>query len=304
MQRDVNALFQGFEDTIVETGDTNLAVLTAGSGPAVLLLHGYPQTRATWHRIAPVLAGNYSVVVPDLPGYGDSRLTGAAQGMGSKRRMARRLHEMMMKLGHDHFIVVGHDRGGRVAYRMALDFPESVKALVSVTVVPTPEMWEGASKAFGMGAWHWFMMAQPAPLPEKLLAADPRFLIDLTLDKMAGGLEKLHPLALEDYRIAFDREEVRHMMCEDYRAGATVDEADDLADRTAGRRISAPVLLFWEEGRRYGGGREPLDIWADWADTIEGRGLRGGHLLQETSANEMLDLLIPFLRKNADASKG
>ena len=304
MHRAVNALFPGFEDKIVETADANLAVLTGGSGPAVLLLHGYPETRAAWHRIAPALAENYTVVVPDLPGYGDSRVNRAPQGLGSKRRMAKCLHEMMKKLGHDRFVLIGHDRGGRVAYRMALDFPDAVKALVSVTVVPTPEMWEGASKAFGLGAWHWFMMAQPAPLPEKLMAADPCFLIDLTLGKMAEGIEKLNPLALEDYRIAFDREDVRHMMCEDYRAGATVDEADDLADRTAGRRISAPVLLFWEDGRRYGGGREPLDIWADWAHTVEGRGLPGGHLLPETSPDEMLDLLIPYLERNADASKG
>lgn len=304
MQRPVNALFPGFENKVVETADANLAVLTAGSGPAVLLLHGYPETRAAWHRIAPVLADDYTVVVPDLPGYGDSNLKSSAQGMGSKRRMGQCLRDMMKVLGHDRFVTVGHDRGGRVAYRMALDFPQAVTALVSVTVVPTPEMWEGAGKAFGMGAWHWFMMAQPAPLPEKLMAGVPRFLIDLTLNRMAEGIEKLNPLALEDYRTAFDRAEVRHVMCEDYRAGATVDEEDDLADRTAGRKIAAPVLVFWEEGRRYGGGREPLDIWADWAHTVEGRSLSGGHLLPETRADEILDLLLPFLERNADAITG
>ena len=299
MHRPVNALFPGFEDRRVETADTEFAVLTGGSGPAVLLLHGYPQTRAAWHRIAPVLAERMSVVVPDLPGYGASRIRGNPQHRGSKRDMAWSLCEMMSALGHERFSVVGHDRGGRVAYRMALDHGEAVRALVSVTVVPTPEMWEGAGKVFGMGAWHWFMMAQPAPLPERLMAADPRFLIDLTLDKMAQGIEHLHPLALDDYRAAFDRSEVRHAMCEDYRAGATCDEADDLADRAAQRRIRAPVLVLWERGRLYGGGREPLDIWADWAETVEGEGIAGGHLLPETAAERVLDALLPFLGRAA-----
>ncbi|KAA3515408.1 alpha/beta fold hydrolase [Agrobacterium rosae] len=301
MHRRANDLFPGFKETRIETPDVDFAVLTAGTGPAILLLHGYPETRTAWHRIAPALADAYTVVIPDLPGYGDSRTTGNAQGMGSKRHMAKNLHEMMFALGHRRFVVIGHDRGGRVAYRMALDFTNAVTALVSVTVVPTPEMWEGASKAFGMGAWHWFMMAQPAPLPETLMAADPRFLIDLTLGKMAENIELIDPLALEDYRLAFDNPDVRHAMCEDYRAGATVDEADDLADRTSGRKIQVPVLVLWEKDRLYGGGRKPLDIWADWATEIEGKGIGGGHLLPETAAVEVLEELRPFLRKTANA---
>ncbi|KXG84876.1 alpha/beta fold hydrolase [Agrobacterium bohemicum] len=301
MYRGANDLFHGFEDKRIETPDVDFAVLIAGTGPVILLLHGYPETRSAWHRIAPALADAYTVVIPDLPGYGDSRVTGNSQGMGSKRRMAKSLHEMMVAMGHQRFTVVGHDRGGRVAYRMALDFPESVTALVSVTVVPTPEMWEGASKAFGMGAWHWFMMAQPAPLPETLMAADPGFLIDLTLGKMAENIELIDPLALEDYRRAFDNPDVRHAMCQDYRAGATVDEADDLADRTSGRKIQIPVLVLWEKDRLYGGGRKPLDIWADWASKIEGRGIGGGHLLPETAATEVLEELLPFLDKTVNA---
>lgn len=300
MYRRANDLFPGFEDRRIKTQDVDFAVLIAGTGPVILLLHGYPETRAAWHRIAPSLTDEYTVVIPDLPGYGDSRVTGNPQGMGSKRRMAKSLHEMMVAMGHRHFTVVGHDRGGRVAYRMALDFPESVTALVSVTVVPTPEMWEGASKAFGMGAWHWFMMAQPAPLPETLMAADPRFLIDITLGKMAEDIELIDPLALEDYRRAFDNPDVRHAMCEDYRAGATVDEADDLADRTSGRKIQVPVLVLWEKDRLYGGGRKPLDIWADWTRKIEGRGIGGGHLLPETAATEVLSELLPFFEKTAN----
>ncbi|EKF60337.1 alpha/beta hydrolase [Agrobacterium albertimagni AOL15] len=292
---DVETLFPGFSESVVETANVRFSVLTGGQGPAVLLLHGYPETRAAWHRVAPGLAETCSVVVPDLPGYGRSRVVANFEGAGSKRRMAESLVAMMCALGHETFAVVGHDRGGRVAYRMALDFSDRIKALVPVTVVPTPEMWEGASKAFGMGAWHWFMLAQPAPLPEKLMAGDPRFLLDTTLSKMAGGLERLDPRAIADYRISFEDPDVRHAMCEDYRAGATTDEADDLADRRAGRMIDAPVLLIWEAGRRYGGGREPLDIWHDWASDLEGVGLEGGHLLPETASDQVRERILRFL---------
>lgn len=296
MEDKTAALFPGFSEMFIDTQDTRLAVLAKGQGPGVLLLHGYPQTRAAWHRIAPELAEHYRVVVPDLPGYGRSRVTANRVGAGSKRRMAASLVAMMQALGHEKFVVVGHDRGGRAAYRMALDFPDVVAALVSVTVVPSPEMWEGANKAFGLGAWHWFMMAQPEPLPETLMAGDPRFLLDSTLAKMAGDLAHLHPEALADYRTCFDDPEVRHAMCEDYRAGATLDEADDLADRAAGRRIPAPVLLLWEAGRRYGGGREPLEIWRAWASHVEGEGLVGGHLLPELASDQVLNHILRFLR--------
>ncbi|PRA52417.1 alpha/beta hydrolase [Ochrobactrum sp. MYb68] len=297
MEAAIEQLFPGFEMQYVETDGVCFAATTGGKGIPILLLHGYPETMAAWHRIAPVLAQSHTVVVPDLPGYGRSRITSNPTGAGSKRRMATSLVELMQALGHDRFIVIGHDRGGRVAYRIALDHPDRVLGLVSVTVVPTPEMWEGASKAFGMSAWHWFMLAQPEPLPEMLLSGDPRFMIDTTLQKMAHGLDKLHPLALADYREAFDNAEVRHWICEDYRAGAGVDEADDLTDRAAARRIHVPVLVFWEQGRRYGGGREPLDIWADWASDVEGEGLAGGHLLPETASGPILARLGPFLRE-------
>src|SRR5690606_37367662 len=152
---------------------TDFAVLTGGSGPPLLLLHGYPQTRSAWHRIAPGLARSYTVIVPDLPGYGDSRVLGPTSASGSKRWLAGQLHGMMRALGHRRYGVIGHDRGARVGYRLALDHAEAVTTLASITVVPTPEMWEGASKSFGLGARHWFMLAQPEPLPETLLSANP-----------------------------------------------------------------------------------------------------------------------------------
>lgn len=304
LRRVADSLFPNFINEYITVDGATISVLTGGTGPVLLLLHGYPETRTAWHRLASALANNYTVIIPDLPGYGSSRFSTKGPDRASKRNMAKCLHEMMKQLGHQAYSVIGHDRGGRVAYRMALDFPQAITALVSVTVVPTAEMWEGASKAFGMGAWHWFMMAQPAPLPEKLMAGDPRFLIDQTLEKMARGLEKLDPLAVEEYRAAFDREEVRHAMCDDYRAGAGIDHADDLADRNAGRKVLAPVLLLWEEGRLYGGGREPLHIWSDWADNVDGRAIAAGHLIPETAPEEMLASLLPFLERNANAAAG
>ncbi|MBC2885167.1 alpha/beta hydrolase [Ochrobactrum sp. CM-21-5] len=299
MSAAIEQLIPGFEMRQVKTDDVQFAAMVGGEGLPVLLLHGYPETMVAWHRIAPTLARSCSVIMPDLPGYGRSRVTANPADAGSKRRMAASLVAMMQALGHARFIVIGHDRGGRVAYRMALDHPEKVLGLVSLAVVPTVEMWKGASKAFGMGAWHWFMLAQPEPLPERLLSADPRFMIDTALQKMAHDLERLDPVALADYREAFANAEVRHWICEDYRAGAGVDEDHDLADRAAGRRIHVPVLVFWEKGRRYGGGREPLDIWADWAVDVEGEALAGGHLLPEMAAEAILARLEPFLAKIA-----
>ncbi len=297
MQLARQQLFPDFKMQDVQTKDVRFAVMSAGQGLPILLLHGYPQTMAAGHRIAPALALSHQVIIADLPGYGRSRITADAQGAGSKRRMAASLVEMMRALGHQRFVVCGHDRGGRVAYRMALDYPDMVLGLISVTVVPTPEMWEGASKAFGLGAWHWFMLAQPEPLPETLLSGDPGFIIDATLEKMAGSLDQLHPLALADYRQAFCDPLVRHGICEDYRAAAGIDEIDDLNDRAAGRRITAPVLVLWEQGRTYGGGRQPLAIWNDWATDVVGQGLSGGHLLPERAPEALLAQMNPFLSR-------
>ncbi|HWK67235.1 MAG TPA: alpha/beta hydrolase [Rhizobiaceae bacterium] len=288
-------LFPDFTEETVATSEARISTLVGGSGKPVLLLHGYPETKAAWHRLAGQLAERNTVVVADLPGYGDSRVAGNAVDAGSKRWMGQQLHEMMTRMGHAAYAVVGHDRGGRAGYRMALDRPQSVTAFASLTVVPTIDMWSGADKKFGMGAFHWFMLAQPFDLPERLLSSDPGYFLEATLNKMAGGLDKLDPLAMAEYRRSFLDPDVRHAMCEDYRAGAGIDEAHDREDREAGRQIACPVLVLWEEGRTYGGGRAPLDIWRDWAGDVTGRGLRGGHLLPETAADDVLAELIAFL---------
>lgn len=291
-------LFPNFRSVEVETSGARLSAVVGGAGAPVLLLHGYPQTKAAWHRVAGPLAEKFTVIAPDLPGYGDSRVIDPPQDWGSKRWMGAQLHELMMSLGYQNYAVVGHDRGGRVGYRMALDFPDCVRAFASLAVVPTSEMWRGADKNFGMGAFHWYMLAQPHDLPERLLSGDPDYFLDLTLEKMSGGLERLHPVALAEYRRAFREPSVRHAMCEDYRSGAGSDERLDLDDRSRGRTLAQPVLVLWEEGRTFGGGRTPIDIWRQWAADVSGRGLAGGHLLAENAAADVLADLIPFLERN------
>lgn len=290
-------LFPGFREETIETSQARLSAVVGGSGPPVLLLHGYPQTKAAWHRLAGPLSRDHTVVVADLPGYGDSKVVGDPTDPGAKRWMGAQLHEMMLGMGYSRYAVVGHDRGARVAYRMTLDRPEAVTSLASLAVVPTFDVWSGANKNFGMGAFHWFMLAQPFDLPERLLYSDPDYFLDHTLEKMAEGLEHLDPVALEEYRRCFRDPDVRHAMCEDYRAGAGIDERHDIEDRAEKHKIACPVLVLWHEGRTFGGGRVPLDIWKDWADRVSGRGLAGGHLLPERAAYEVLLELTAFLRQ-------
>ena len=294
----IATLFPDFRTIEVETSGARLSVIKGGAGQPVLLLHGYPQTKAAWHRVAGPLAARFTVITVDLPGYGDSRVINPPSDWGSKRWMGAQLHEMMVSLGYETYAVVGHDRGARVGYRMALDLPEAVRSFASLAVVPTSEMWTGADKNFGMGAFHWYMMAQPYDLPERLLSADPDYFLDHTLAKMSGGLDRLDPIALAEYRRVFRDPSVRHAMCEDYRAGAGIDERLDLDDRSRGRVLAQPVLVLWEEGRTFGGGRTPIEIWRQWAADVSGRGLAGGHLLAECAAADVLADLVPFLERN------
>ncbi|MGH6761033.1 MAG: alpha/beta fold hydrolase [Phyllobacterium sp.] len=288
-------LFPDFRESVIETPQARISTLIGGAGSPVLLLHGYPETKAAWHRIAGSLSEDFSVIVPDLPGYGDSEVAGDNLEAGSKRWMGSQLHALMESLGYSRYAVVGHDRGARVAYRMALDKPDVVTSLTSLAVVPTCDMWSGADKNFGMGAFHWFMLAQPFDLPERLLSSDPDYFLDYTLSRMAENLNDLDPVALNEYRRCFRKPEVRHAMCEDYRAAASVDEAYDLQDRVDGRRIECPVLALWPEGRTFGGGRVPIDIWKDWAADVTGKPLKGGHLLPERAAESVLSELRTFL---------
>jgi haloacetate dehalogenase len=290
-------MFEGFQRYDIELEDARIACLVGGAGPGLLLLHGYPETHVAWHRIAPVLAQNHTVVLTDLRGYGDSRgpLYGPAADY-SKRVMARDQVSVMQRLGFARFGVLGHDRGARVGYRLALDHSDLVDAFISLTVIPSSEVWAVVNKAFALGAYHWFLFAQPFDLPERLLAADPDFFLEWTLQKMTKDRAALSDAAVDAYRIAFRRPEVRHAMMQDYRAGATVDHQHDLEDRESGRRLNCPVLVLWEEGR-FQGERTPVRIWQDWADHVDGRPIPGGHLQAEEQPHAVLEAVSPFLAR-------
>jgi haloacetate dehalogenase len=272
-------------------------VRTAGTGPPVVLLHGYPQTSAMWHLVAPELAHDHTVVLTDLPGYGDSVAPPDAgvEAFG-KRAMAAEVVAVMAELGFDRFAVVGHDRGARCAYRLALDHPDAVTALGVLDILPTADVFARVDAAFARSAWHWFFLAQPGDLPERMIAADPDAFF---LRNKQGGADGLFaPDALAAYRAAWTRPEVVHAMCQDYRAGATVDVADDEADRGK-RTIGCPTLVLW--GSFGALRREPdvLAVWRAWAPAATGHALHCGHYVAEERPAETIaavrELLAPSI---------
>lgn len=288
------AFFPGFRPLDVEAGGVRFRGVLGGSGPPLHLLHGYPETHIAWRKVAPALARRHTVVAPDLPGYGAS-VQRATSPRWTKRRVAAALVALMRALGHDRFALVGHDRGARAGYRLVLDHPCIVTRFASLAVVPTLDALAGVDHRFAARNFHWFLFAQEADLPERLLAADPDAFIDRALDRMAGGRNIIEADAREAYRTAFRDPSVRHMICEDYRAALGEDLALDEADRAAGRRLSCPVLVLWPEAEAVPGRASPVEIWRRWAGDVEGRGIRGGHLQPEDAADEVLAQLSPFL---------
>jgi haloacetate dehalogenase len=282
-------MFDGFELELVRTSEAVIRVRHGGSGPPLLLLHGHPQTHAMWHAVAPRLAEDFTVVAADLRGYGESSKppTDDDHEPYSKRAMARDQVEVMRQLGFEQFAVAGHDRGGRCAYRLALDHPDAVSKLAVLDIVPTAEMWRRVDMEFGMVDWHWFFLAQPAPLPEELLRANPDAYY------FRGDRSRFDPEALEDYvRCARNPDTIR-AMCEDYRAGATIDRDLDEADRGR-RRIGCPVLVLWSGREELGRWFDVLQVWSGWADDVSGRPLDCGHYLAEERPDETYAAFVEF----------
>lgn len=274
-------MFEGFQLSMIDTGEAVLRVRHGGSGPGLLLLHGHPQTHVMWHKVAPRLARDFTVVAPDLRGYGDSSKppTTADHEPYSKRAMARDQISLMKQLGFEQFLVAGHDRGARCAYRLALDHPSQVRKLAVLDIIPTGEAWRRANMDFGLGYWHWFFLAQPYPLPEKLLGANPDNYYFRT------GRERFDPEALQDYLRCVQNPETIHAMCEDYRAGATFDYELDEADRGV-RRIECPVLVLWSKQGELEKWYDVLSVWRDWANDVRGRSIDCGHYLAEEAPEE------------------
>ena len=279
-------MFDGFELRTIDAGGIAIRARVGGRGPALLLLHGNPQTHVMWHRVAPALGERFTVVATDLTGYGKSSKPPSTSDHApySKRAMARTQVEVMRKLGHERFLVAGHDRGGRVGYRMALDFPEAVVKLAVLDIVPTWEAFSGGGKDFGLGYYHWFFLAQPAPLPERLIGADPDWFWRWHTTR--GPREVFAPEAVEDYLACFRNPETVRAICEDYRAGAGIDCEHDVADKRAGRRITCPLLALWGAHAKLEAWYDTLAVWREWADDVQGRSLPCGHYLAEERPEE------------------
>jgi haloacetate dehalogenase len=284
-------IFEGFELTTIDTGEATIRVLHGGTGAPVLLLHGHPQTHAMWHAVAPRLVEDFTVVCADLRGYGESSKPPSTEDHEpySKRAMARDQVEVMRELGHERFSVAGHDRGGRVAYRLALDHPERVEKLAVLDIIPTSEMWLRMDRKLGLVNWHWFFLAQPAPFPERLIGADPNAYY------FRGDRSRFHPEALADYLRCVSNPETIHAMCEDYRAGAGIDIELDEADRANGRKIERPVLVVWS-GRDELSWWDPVAIWKGWADDVRGAPVDAGHFLAEEAPDEIHAVLTAFFK--------
>ena len=265
-----------------------------------MLLHGYPQTHLAWRHVAPLLSESFTVVVPDLRGYGASAhvTPESSHEAYSKRAMARDVSAVMASLGFERFAVAGHDRGGRVAYRLALDAPARVSALATLDIVPTLDTWESLDYRAAYRTYHWMFLAQPSPLPERLIAADPDFYLDWTIASWLGTAGAIEPAAMDAYRVAFRRPQAIAAACEDYRAGFTVDVENDRADRQAGRRIACPVLALWGSGpTTRSAGFDALGIWRSWAADVRGEALPCGHFLMEELPERTAAALLAFFKR-------
>jgi haloacetate dehalogenase len=277
------SLFPDFAVRDVKAGDVTLRVRTAGHGPALLMLHGHPQTHAMWHRVAPALTSHFSVVLADLRGYGDSsKPEPDADGLRySKRAMAADLTTMMRQLGHETFFLAAHDRGARVAHRLALDHTERVRAMVLMDIAPTLDMYALTGEQFARAYWHWFFLIQPAPLPERLIRADPGAYVRDVMGRRHAGLSVFDPRALDEYIRCVGLPGAAAGICGDYRAAASIDLEHDRMDRASGKHLPMPIRVLWGEHGAVHRCFDVLKLWQAVADDVSGRPLPCGHYLAE-----------------------
>jgi haloacetate dehalogenase len=290
-------LLPGFEPRRISTAGAEINLVIGGHGPPLLLLHGYPQTHAMWHRIAPRLAEHFTVVCTDLRGYGDSaKPPGEADHRTyAKRAMARDQVEVMDALGFKRFALAGHDRGGRVAHRLVRDHPERALRLALLDISPTATMYAKTDKAFATAYYHWFFLIQPYDLPERLIGADPAYYLRRKLGGWgSAGLSIFDPRAYAEYERCFLDPAMIHASCEDYRASATIDLEHDAAD--AARKIDCPLLVLWGTKGVVHSLFDPIADWSSVANDVRGRALASGHYLAEEVPDETYAELVAFLR--------
>jgi haloacetate dehalogenase len=293
-------MFDGFDEARVPLDDATLHVRTAGDGPPLLLLHGYPQTGAAWARVAPALADEFTVVVPDLRGYGAS--AGPADPSAAdyaKRTLAAELVDLMVDLGHETFALAGHDRGARVGYRLALDHPDRIQRLCVLDMIPSLEYYERATWRQSKRIYVWYLYPQPYPYPETLIGNAPDFHLEWLLDQWSDGeLEDVFgEEALEVYRECMRDEDTRRAMMEDYRAGFHIDTEYDREDREAGNKITCPSLALYATGQSgTDPGPDPVEVWEDWMTDVRGETVQSSHFFPEEKPEETTDALESFFQ--------
>jgi haloacetate dehalogenase len=290
-------LFPGFEPRRISTAGAEINLVIGGRGPPLLLLHGYPQTHAMWHKIAPRLAAHFTVVCTDLRGYGDSAKPpgGADHRAYSKRAMAQDQVDVMRVLGFRRFALAGHDRGGRVAHRLARDHPEGVARLAVLDISPTAAMYAKTDKAFATAYYHWFFLIQPYDLPERLIGADPAYYLRKKLGGWGSAIDHFDRRAYAEYERCFSDPATIHASCEDYRAAATLDLEHDAAD--AGRKLNCPLLVLWGTKGVVHRLFDPVADWKSVASDVRGKVLPCGHYLAEEAPDETFAELLAFFRE-------
>lgn len=291
-------LFPGFTRSLIQLdGSIEICIRTGGRGPPLLLLHGHPQTHAMWHRVARDLSRHFSLVLADLRGYGDSSKPAGLPDHSnySRRTMASDMVQVMERLGHHHFSILAHDRGARVAHRLALDHPARVTRMVLLDIAPTLAMYRQTSEAFARAYWHWFFLIQPAPMPERLIEADPEAYVREKMNRKPAGLAIFDPRALSEYIRCAALPGSAHGVCEDYRASASIDLQHDESSLAAGERIQSPLLVLWGADGAIERCFKPLECWSQVASDLRGEALPCGHYVAEEAPQAMLDKALPFL---------
>jgi haloacetate dehalogenase len=286
--------FPGFAHRRIATSGAEIDLVTGGSGPPLLLLHGYPQTHLMWRKLAPRLSAEFTVVVPDLRGYGDSSKppAGADNAGYSKRALALDQVETMQALGFERFAVAGHDRGARVAHRLARDYPERVERLALLDIVPTLYRFETIDQKAATASWHWFFLIQPRGFPERLIGAEAEFFLRHQLGALLRDPAKLEPEAFAEYLRCFRNPETIRATCDEYRAGASIDLEHDRAER--GRKLAMPLLVLWGERSSQGSGFDVLGVWREHAKNVRGQPVASGHFLPEEAPEPTYQALRAF----------
>jgi haloacetate dehalogenase len=293
-------LFPGSREQDIDVGDgVTIRTRTLGSGPPLLLLHGHPQTHAIWHRVAPLLSKSFSLVLADLRGYGDSSKPPGddRHELYSKRVMARDVVRVMDALGHAQFAVLAHDRGARVAHRLALDHPSRVTKMVLLDIAPTLAMYEQTGDLFARLYWHWFFLIQPSPTPERLIQADPSAYVHELMGRRHAGLGPFDSRAMHEYIRCLSMSGAAHALCEDYRAAASIDLDHDRKSLAEGQKVTCPLKVLWGEQGAVHRCFDPLAEWRKVASNVSGHTLPCGHYIAEEAPDVLLDAVLPFLKK-------